>query len=675
MRLGLLLLLICLTSDLSAQEWNSAAARTLVDRAILRRRMTQADSGLHSYRGRAQGTVLFLAQIGPDPAATPRLVKADQLDVEVYWEAPNRSKQNIVAWRDRLYLPTDIRYHRDHLGIVTNDFGDAIRLGEGDEVRDVAHPLMPGGPAIYDYALTDSLVIQGDDRLITVYELQVRPKDPAQPLVIGTLYLDTMSAALVRFRFGFTPPAYLDRDLEDISVVLESALFEQRYWLPFHQEIEIRRRTAWLDFPFRTIIRGRWEIGEYDLEAVLPQNVFSAGPYGGLRQPAPGDSGWGGPIDSAVATAEAPPRADLETIRREVIKQLGPVLAAAQPPARLAFGSLSELAHVNRVQGLAVGIGATVTIRPWRLDVRPSAGYGTGDGRLTGGLALVLHRGPADITLRGERLVRDIGEWPVISGALNSLLAQEAGHDYGDYVLLDMASVAAAAPMGDGFRLSAAVLVEDSRSMLAAASPATGSYAPNPALGAGRVPMVRLTVARSGSSAAPKAVEGSVAVEVGSAGHGYSRLALEARARLPLGAGSFLTTFRAGWSSAATPAYRTFALGGRGTLVGEPFRAYGGRESGVLRLEWRLPVGIPEARLGSFATTGPTAILAPFVATGWASGSLEGLPWRTSDGLRPVLGVASDFLFGVVRIEAGWAVRSGRFGLVLDASPSWWPIL
>jgi hypothetical protein len=109
--------------------------------------------------------------------------------------------------------------------------------------------------------------------------------------------------------------------------------------------------------------------------------------------------------------------------------------------------------------------------------------------------------------------------------------------------------------------------------------------------------------------------------------------------------------------------------------VGEPFRAFGGRQSAVLRLEWQVPVGIPEIRLGSFATTGPRAILAPFVAAGWASGNLEGLPWGTSDGLRPVVGVASDFLFGVLRIEAGWAVRSGRVGVVLDASPSWWPIL
>ena len=674
--MGLLLLLICLTSDLSAQEWNSAAARTLVDRAILRRRVTQADSGLHRYRSRAQGTVLFLAQIGPDPAAAPRVVKADQLGVEVYWEAPNRSKQNIVAWRDRVYLPTDIRYHRDHLGIVTNDFGDAIRLGQGDEVRDVPHPLMAGGPALYDYALTDSLVIQGADRHITVFELQVRPKDAARPLVVGTLYLDTRSAALVRFRFGFTPAAYLERDLEDISVVLESALFEQRYWLPFRQEIEIRRRTAWLDFPFRTIIRGRWEIGEYDLETALPHDVFTAGAYGGLQQPVPGDSGWGGPIDSAVAGAVGSlPRTDLETTRREVIAQLGPALAAAQPPARLAFGSLSELAHVNRVQGLAVGIGATFTIHPWELDVRPSLGYGTGDGRFTGGLALVLRRGPAEITLRGARQVRDIGEWPVISGALNSLLAQEAGHDYGDYVLLDAASATAAVRIGDGLMLSTAVLVEDSRSLATAASPANGSYAANPALGAGRVPMVRLNVARTASSAAPRAVEGSVGVEVGSAGRGYARLALEARARWPLGIGSFRTTLRAGWSSEATPSYRTFVIGGRGTLVGEPFRAFGGRQSAVLRLEWQFPVGIPEVRLGSFATTGPRATLAPFVATGWTSGSLEGLPWGTSDGLRPVVGVASDLLFGVLRLEAGWAVRSGRIGLVVDASPSWWPIL
>ena len=35
-------------------------------------------------------------------------------------------------------------------------------------------------------------------------------------------------------------------------VSLENALFEGRHWLPYRQEIAIRRQAAWLDFPFET---------------------------------------------------------------------------------------------------------------------------------------------------------------------------------------------------------------------------------------------------------------------------------------------------------------------------------------------------------------------------------------------------------------------------------------
>ena len=57
-----------------------------------------------------------------------------------------------------------------------------------------------------------------------VREVQVRPRSFARPLVVGTLYLDVATAQLVRFRFSFTPAAYLDRQLEDISIVLENSL-------------------------------------------------------------------------------------------------------------------------------------------------------------------------------------------------------------------------------------------------------------------------------------------------------------------------------------------------------------------------------------------------------------------------------------------------------------------
>ncbi|HSR14914.1 MAG TPA: hypothetical protein VLL51_04140, partial [Gemmatimonadales bacterium] len=318
-----LLLLLAVGSGVEAQDWNSAAARALADRGIERRRMVEADSGLQRYRATARGLVFFLAETGPEPAVLSRLIKADQLTVEVYWEAPNRSKQNVTAWRDRSYLPTDIRYHRDHLGIVTNDFGDAIRLGDGDEVRDVPHPLSPAGPALYDYALTDSVTLRSPAGTITVYALRVRPRDATQPRVVGTLFLDTRSAAIVQFRFSFTPAAYLQDDLEDISVALEHALVEQRHWLPYRQEVEIRRRTAWLDVPFRTLIRGRWEIGDYELTVRIPPARLAGGPYGGLRQPAEG-GGWDEPLDSAVARVLAGTRAaSMAEVRQQVGELVG----------------------------------------------------------------------------------------------------------------------------------------------------------------------------------------------------------------------------------------------------------------------------------------------------------------------------------------------------------------
>src|SRR4051795_640755 len=280
-------LLGCPCLPLAAQSWNSPTALALVHRGVERRLAVQADSTLTSYRARAHGFLFFLAQVGEGLTEPPRLVKADELDVEVYWQAPDRSKQVISGWRDGAFLPTDIHYHRDHLGIVTNDFGDVIRIGEGDEVRDVPHPLSPAGPGLYDYALGDSLVIRTGAAAIRVRRVEVRPRDFGRPMVVGTLYLDAETAALVRFRFSFTASAYLDRQLEDISIVLENARFEGRYWLPYRQDVEIRRRTTWLDFPARGIIRARWEIGEYDLNPALPPGNFTGGPLAGRARPAP----------------------------------------------------------------------------------------------------------------------------------------------------------------------------------------------------------------------------------------------------------------------------------------------------------------------------------------------------------------------------------------------------
>src|SRR5579872_255797 len=170
--------------------WNDSTTRALVELATRLRAAQLADTGLTDYRATAHGYLTFLAQVGQGFTEPPRIVKADELALEVYWRAPGLSKQRIVGRRDTLLLPTDIAYHRDHLGIVQNNFPNIIRIGEGDEVRDVPHPLSVGGPMLYDYALADSFAIGSGAQRVQVYEIKVRPKDDRAPRVVGAVYLD-----------------------------------------------------------------------------------------------------------------------------------------------------------------------------------------------------------------------------------------------------------------------------------------------------------------------------------------------------------------------------------------------------------------------------------------------------------------------------------------------------
>lgn len=665
------MVLSIIPTRLASQSWDSESALALVDRAIARRVASSPDRGLRSFRAQAEGVVLFHVWIGGGGGAEPRLAKADQVSVEVYWQAPNRSKQIITRWRERHYLPTTIRYHRDHLGIATNDFGDRIRLGEGDEVEDVVHPLAPSGPALYQFALQDSLSLRVGATTLLVYSLAVRPRDGKAPGVVGTLYLERESASLVRSRFGFTAASYLQADLTAITVELENALFDQRYWLPWRQEIEIRRRAAWLDFPLETVIRGRWILRDYNIDADFPATVLLGAPYGGLPSAEP-DTGWAESLEAVLARAAGPVEAgDLDLIRGEVTRLIGRSATRVSPPARLAFGSLSDLAHVNRVQGLAVGAGLSLTLPGARWTLEPAVEYGSANGRVLGSIGVGYRGGGSRWTLRAGRDLRDVGDWPVISGVMNSLLAQESGRDYGDYVLLESVGAAVELTLGPAWTLTGSIGGEYSRSVAGVADPASGTYAPNPALGTGRT-----AVARAGGEAEWHGGLGlAIDLEAGTGDRDYLRGAFKGQGASGLGPGVIRASFGGGLGSRNLPSHRGFLLGGRGTLVGEDFRRYGGRAAVLVRLEWQIPVGLPEIRVAGPIGTGRTAILSPFLAAGAVWGGLEQGPWESDGGLRPVLGVASELLFQTLRLELGWGLRSRQVGVVVDAAPRWWPIL
>lgn len=67
--------------------------------------------------------------------------------------------------------------------------------------------------------------------------------------------------------------------------------------------------------------------------------------------------------------------------------------------------------------------------------------------------------------------------------------------------------------------------------------------------------------------------------------------------------------------------------------------------------------------------------MAPFLAAGWSERPLTGMPWAATDGVRPVLGIATEWLMGLLRLEVGMALRSGEVGISLDVNRDWWGIL
>ena len=290
----------------------------------------------------------------------------------------------------------------------------------------------------------------------------------------------------------------------------------------------------------------------------------------------------------------------MEALRVEVERIAASRALSGLPSSRAAAGSLSDLAHVNRVQGLTLGFGGIIGLEKSRIAFRPWVAYGTSDHRLIGSLAGTWSRGATRLSVIASRRVSDFSDLPVIAPLMNSILAQEGGRDYGDYVLVHAVEAGLHQKLGGRTSVSLDLGIEESRSVVTTASPATGSYRANPALGSGTYRVVRIGLDRAGGGIGiQRDLQGRLSLEAGEGPSDYLRATAEGRWSAGLGPTELLAWGYLGVGTARLPPYRSFVLGGRGTLVGEPFRAYGGREAGLAHLEWRFEVPAPAISLGS----------------------------------------------------------------------------
>lgn len=682
MTTGLVILLAPVA--VAAQEWNSPRAESLAAHATQVRAAQLSDSGLKSYKAEAMGYLTFLAQLGKGFPTPPKIVRADQIASDIYWKAPSFSKQLIEGRRDTLVLPTDINYHRDHLGIVQNNFPSIIRIGDGDEVRDVPHPFSAAGLHDYDFAIGDSLQIRLGDRTLDVVQLVFRPKDQAAARAIGSAYIDRESGSVVRMAIGFTRAALRDKDLEDLSVVLESSLVDGRFWLPRRQEVEIRRTGTWLDYPARGIIRGRWEISDYDVNVPVNQ-VFDAGPE---IEAAPGAaitrSGLvttknfkfsGTVLDSIPPDVQAFSSADVAKLHDEVN---GLVRAQTVQRARsvaLAGSSVSQFVHVDRVEGIAAGVATTIHPAPhWSLNA--GAGYGFSDQQWKphGSLTYTASSG-ASVSLTGYRALHDVSVVPERSGLINTFAAQEFGSDYTGLFSARGAAVTVAAPAGIALRPTLELAYDNQNMVGVHAVPATGHYeAAQPAIGvrearatlhldAPRFDLFGMDAAAALSISGMHDEELAVARFTSIRGRGIATF----DATRDFSAGQLaVSLLGAGLTGARrTPPQDLIALGGPVTAPGYDFHSLISSRAAAAHVEWRVKVPFVPVPLGSWGTAPATATLAPFVHTAWVDGK----------GVYPSVGVGLLTVFDLLRFDVARGTRDGRWSFYFDLSRDFWGIL
>jgi RNA polymerase primary sigma factor len=416
-----------------APTWNDPYVLRLVERARDLRHSASVDPELRSYQARARGHVYFFVD---RPDSDQRvLVKGDQVALDLYWLAPDLTKQWIVGQRDEKLLPTSIRYHLDHLTVVQDDFGDYIRLGDGDEVEAVVHPVGPSAEEVYDFMLSDSLTISyaGGAERIRVYEVRVRPKDLRQPGFVGTMFLDRDRAAIVRMNFSFTPESYVDPYLDYIRISLDNSLWMGRFWLPYRQEIEIRREMPVLDFQAGSTIRTKFDIRGYDFNVDIPAQML-AGPTVstvslGQRQAFLFEGDIFDALEEEGGLAPSPAMEEVQAQVRQVVED---EVMSGLAPIRLHLARLSDFARYNRAEGLRLGGG--VTLRPGSgVVTRMTGGYAIGRERFSGTMSTTRALGALQPTvdLYWDGL-GDIGGHPGATTLENTITSLSGKKDYTD---------------------------------------------------------------------------------------------------------------------------------------------------------------------------------------------------------------------------------------------------
>ena len=656
--------------------FDDSATLSLVRMARAFRAAGASDTAVAAYEARAEGHIYFYLE--RDDGGAPVPMRVDQVAVDLYRSRDGRTRQIVRGLRRQELLPVkDFRYYVDRLTAVQNGFGNRISIGMGYDVRDVPHPLGYESEALYRYRVVDSVRVTAATlpAPIRVYEVEVRPRLEDVPAFVGSIFLEATTGALARMDFSFTPTSYRDPRNDRIHVRLEHGLWKETLWLPYRQVVEVRREMPELDLPVGTVIRATLEVDDYNFEPDLPPEFFSGPPITLARYNAADSSEFREGLMDRMAEEGLSP-VSLAGIEAEVRQVAREQVVSGLPRTRLYVDRFSSLLRANRAEGVYAGMGVSFAPRPF-LKVDGMAGYGFASRKVS---ATLRGRWTADdvakittLELYGHQL-RDVGPRSGASVALNTLSTLLRNLDYTDPYFATGGRAAFDYRVGGG---GASIQLGGAwEEFSGLGDPWAGG------LGASN----RLRPLRPVDEGVFASSGGGFTYRWGVVPTWGAEVALNATAGRWQGSGSGTITARmdarvatrdlgrharlaieAGASRGTLPHQLLFFLGGRGTLAGHPYRAYGGRQFLLARGEASLTV------LPMWLTA---RLLAGAGAVGVTPSALtEDRAVTSTDGWRGYVGAGISAVHNILRIDGVWGLPGGAFELVLSVDPRLRPFL
>jgi hypothetical protein len=507
--------------------------------------------------------------------------------------------------------------------------------------------------------------------------LRVRPRQTDQPAVVGSLFVDAATGAVVRMDFTFTRAAYIDRRLDYINVSLENGLWRGRFWLPHEQRLEIRREVPELDFPVGTIIRTRMRVGNYRFNEPIPPTLFYAPRITASPRAERERFAFEQAIDAERRLEGIGRPLDVAEVRREARQLLRQQALSGLPQARFRLDNASDLFRYNRAEGAVLGLGGSFRPAPqWMLRVH--GGWAFGAGYPLGRVELAHPRPLGALSLSAyANQPRDVGIEPAASGALNTLSSLLAGVDYSDLFAATGAAVGAQRELGARWFATLGAHAERQRSLERSA---TGSLFEAEDLRAVR-PIddgTHFGGALNLRRVAPTGTEWVWRAEFNADGgvlQSDTRSSRFVQPRAMLGLernwgwrdAQLDVEGSAGTSFGEIPRQALFLAGGRGTVAGYDFRSFGGDRYALGRTVLAANLARPWLRGRALAEAGLVDVGQP------GRDALKAWGAAPTSGIRTSVGAGVGIFYDLLRVDVARGLGDGgRWEVSVEAQRAFW---